>query len=62
MLHIFAQTTDDQPVSVITQTQTTVHAWVDPAIAVALVFALAGSIFISIYFLRARRKQSPSAE
>ncbi len=37
-------------------TTSTVYAWVDNPIIVALIFALAGAIFISIYFLRRRKK------
>jgi Flp pilus assembly protein TadB len=34
-----------------------VNSWVDAPMAVALLFALAGSFFVVIYFLRSRRKK-----
>jgi Flp pilus assembly protein TadB len=33
-----------------------VYTWIDSPMIVALVFALAGACFVSIYFLRRRRK------
>jgi hypothetical protein len=33
-----------------------VFTWINSPMIVALVFALAGAVFISIYFLRRRRK------
>jgi hypothetical protein len=50
---ILAQVTDDQ--STQTVTPGTFYSWVDTPMAVALIFALAGAFFISIYFLRRRR-------
>ena len=35
-------------------TTSTVYTWVNNPMIVALIFALAGAIFISIYFLRRR--------
>ncbi len=37
-------------------TTSTVYTWVNSPIIVALVFALSGAIFVSIYFLRRRKK------
>jgi len=37
-------------------TISTVYTWVNNPIIVALIFALAGAFFVSIYFLRRRRK------
>jgi hypothetical protein len=52
---ILAQATDDQ--STQTVTTGTLYSWVDTPMAVALIFALAGAFFISIYFLRRRRSK-----
>jgi hypothetical protein len=40
----------------VTSTQTTVYAWNNIPMIVALLFALAGAFFVSIYFLRRRKK------
>ena len=48
---ILAQADGDQIIT----TTSTVYTWVDNPIIVALVFALAGAIFVSIYYLRRRR-------
>ena len=39
-----------------TVTTSTLYTWIDSPMVVALIFALAGAFFISIYFLRRRRK------
>ena len=49
MIKIFAQ---EAPVVTIG----TIYKWVDTPMSVALLFALAGSFFVVIYFLRRRRK------
>ena len=49
MIQIFAQAA-----AVITTG--TIYNWVDTPMAVALLFGLAGSFFVVIYFLRRRRK------
>jgi hypothetical protein len=37
-------------------TTSTIYTWIDSPMIVALIFALAGAFFVSIYFLRRRRK------
>jgi len=44
-----------------TTTTGIVHQWIDAPMAVALIFALAGAFFISIYFLRRRKPKTPDA-
>jgi hypothetical protein len=50
---ILAQATDDST----PQTVTTgiYYSWLDVPMAVALLFAFAGAVFVCIYFLRRRR-------
>jgi hypothetical protein len=55
MITIFAQDADVATNG--TVTTGTVYSWVDTPMAVALLFALAGSFFVVIYFLRTRRKK-----
>jgi hypothetical protein len=35
-----------------------VYSWVDTPMAVALLFAFAGAVFISIYYLRRRQQKA----